>query len=396
MPAGTLPIGPPAVWRGTWGGLAFLFLGRRTAHERANERARVTWSILDIISRNWAIVLIAFTITTLVIVPLLITLKYARIALNIMRTTVPPLARNPLDFVRLEGEELHFPARDGLPLNGMLIKAARETPRKGLIVFAHEFGSDMYSAARYCRALQETGYDVLTFDFRGHGSSPSPPDYTARQWPTDRELDDVRGAVGFALTYLREAGLPEEIGMVGVSRGAGTAILVAEEYPEVKAVFCDGVFSTDTTIEHFMKRWAYIFASVKIVYENHHPAFWRFLRWCMFIFARREFRCRFPSVRKAIQRMEPRPIFFVHGQRDSYLPVEQSRLLYALAPQPKFLWIAPQARHSQAAVLHPETYTALTQRFFDDFLGTKAVPPTDGNASLPAADTSVPVNEVVR
>ena len=59
----------------------------------------------------------------------------------------------------------------------------------------------------------------------------------------------------------------------------------------------DGAFSTDRTIEYFMKRWAYIFAKVKVVYENHHPAFWRFLRWLLFVVARREFRCTFPSVR---------------------------------------------------------------------------------------------------
>lgn len=344
------------------------------------------WSILDIVSRNWAIVLIAGTITTLVIVPLFIILKYVRISLNIMRTTVPPLARNPLDFIRLEGEEIAFLARDGLPLNGMLIRGEPSMPRKGLIVFAHEFGSDMYSAARYCRGLQADGYDVLTFDFRGHGSSPCPPEYTPRQWPTDRELDDIRGAIGYSLTLLREAGLPEEVGVVGVSRGAGAAILVADEYPAIQAVFCDGVFSTDTTIEHFMKRWAYIFASVRVVYENHHPIFWRFLRWAMFLFARREFKCRFPSVRKSIQRMQPRPVFFVHGEKDSYLPVEQSRLLYALAPQPKFLWIAPNARHSQAAVLHPDTYNALTRRFFDDYL---AKPTEDA-----AAPTEQPARSV--
>lgn len=353
--------------------------GQLILERQAIERARVHWSILDIVSRNWAIVLIAFTITTLVIVPLFIILKYVRISLNIMRTTVPPLARNPLDFVRLEGEEVNFPAADGLPLNGMLIRADAAVPRKGLIVFAHEFGSDMYSAARYCRGLQADGYDVLTFDFRGHGSSPCPPEYTPRQWPTDRELDDIRGAIGYILTWLREAGLPEAVGVVGVSRGAGAAILVADEYPAIRAVFCDGVFSTDTTIEHFMKRWAYIFASMRVVYENHHPQFWRFLRWCMFLFARREFGCRFPSVRKAVQRMQPRPVFFVHGEKDSYLPVEQSRLLYALAPQPKFLWIAPNARHSQAAVLHPDTYTELTTRFFDDYL---AAMPEEASTTL--------------
>ena len=329
----------------------------------------IAWFIIDALLRNWAIVAISLTITTLVVLPILILLKYVRISLNIMRTTQPPLTRNPLDYEKLTGEPVDFPAYDGLRLAGMMIPARKDVSRRGMIVFAHEFCSDMHSCARYCRPLVNIGYDVLTFDFRGHGQSPDQPDYTPRQWVSDREVDDMRGALAFAEEWLEHRGLPQEIGVFGISRGACAAIVVAAEDPRVKALVVDGAFSTDTSIEYFMKRWAYIFAKVRVVYENHHPAFWRFLRWTMMAIASREFKCRFPSVRKAIQRMTPRPMLFIHGEKDSYLPVEQSRLLYALAGQPKSLWIAPGARHNQAAVVHPAEYAALTTAFFDRHVG---------------------------
>jgi pimeloyl-ACP methyl ester carboxylesterase len=328
----------------------------------------LAWSILDALYRNWAMVAIVFTIVTLIVVPALVLLKYVRISLNIMRTTAPPLSHGPLDFDRLVGEPVGFPAYDGLPLNGMLIRAAPSVPRRGLIIFAHEFRSDMYSCARYCRPLREAGYDILTFDFRGHGQTEAAPAFTPRQWVTDCELDDMRGAAAFAERWLEEQGLAPGFGVFGISRGACAAILIALENPNIRALVSDGGFSTDTTIEYFMKRWAYIFARVRFVYENHPPVFWRFMRWLMFHFARREFKCRFPSVRKAIRRMSPRPMLFIHGEKDSYLPVEQSRRLYALAPQPKYLWIAPGARHNQAAVLHPDWYSRLTIGFFDRHL----------------------------
>lgn len=332
--------------------------------------------VFDVLARNWALVAFFATLLTLIIVPALIILKYVRISLNIMRNTKPPLARNPLDFDRMSGEPVSFPAYDGLPLAGMLIAAAAGVPRRGLVIFAHEFCSDMHSCARYCRPLQQIGYDVLTFDFRGHGQSESGEGYTPRQWVSDRELDDMRGAVAYAQAWLEERGRQPAIGLFGISRGACAAILAAQENPQIAAIVSDGAFSTDTTIEYFMKRWAYIFARVRIVYENHPPVFWRFLRWCMMLFARREFRCRFPSVRKAIARMTPRPILFIHGEKDSYLPVEQSRRLYALAGQPKSLWVAPGARHNQAAVLHPELYARLTTQFFNRYLAprTSATP----------------------
>jgi pimeloyl-ACP methyl ester carboxylesterase len=328
-----------------------------------------TWQLFTVLTNNWALVAMAFTIVTLVVVPWFVIRKYARISLNILRDTKPPLARGPLDFDRLIGESITFPAYDGLQLAGMLIRANPAVPRRGLIVFAHEFCSDMHSCARYCRPLRLLGYDIFTFDFRGHGESPCPPGYTPRQWVTDHELHDMRGALAWVERRLEDEGLPARVGVVGVSRGACAAIVVAEEDPRVIAMAVDGAFSTDTTIEYFMRRWAYIFATVRVIYENHPPAFWRFLRWTMMCMARREFGVRFPSVRKAIVRMKPRPMFFIHGEKDSYLPVEQSRMLYALAGQPKQLWIAPGARHNQAVVVHPEHYTRRTIAFFNRHLG---------------------------
>jgi pimeloyl-ACP methyl ester carboxylesterase len=299
----------------------------------------------------------------------------------------------------LVGTPVSFTADDGLRLSGMLIRANPHVPRRGMIVFAHEYCSDMYTCARYCRPLQEVGYDVFTFDFRGHGQSENDPAYTSRQWVSDREVADMRSAIAYITDWLDRHDYRREIGLFGISRGACAGILAAEEDPNIRVVVSDGAFSTDRTIEHFMKRWAYIFATVRIVYENHHPAFWKLLRWSMMHFARREFRCTFPSVRKAIQRMTPRPILFIHGERDSYLPVEQSRLLYALAAQPKQLWVAPGARHNQAVALHPGLYARLTVDFFDRHLalmtptprgvveGTNGTPRATRPAAIPLAAT---------
>jgi len=340
----------------------------------------LAWSVLEALLRNWAIVAIASTIVTLLVVPALVILKYVRISLQIMRTTKPPLSRRPLDFERVVGDAVRFTASDGLRLSGMLIRANPLVRRRGMVIFAHEFCSDMYSCARYCRPLQQAGYDVFTFDFRGHGQSDSDPDYSPRQWVSDREIADMRGAVSYVGQWLEEHGYAREIGLFGISRGACAAIVAARTCPEIRAIVADGAFSTDRTIEHFMKRWAYIFAKVRIVYENHHPAFWKFLRWSMMHVARREFRCSFPSVRKVIKHMTPRPILFIHGEKDSYLPVEQSRLLYALAPEPKYFWIAPGARHNQAVLLHCDLYSRVTAGFFDRHLACPLAAPATAAA----------------
>jgi len=325
------------------------------------------WLDWEFFARNWALISILATILTLILLPALIIAKYVRIMLNLIKDTPPPLSMGPRDFEPIYGEIVNFRALDGLSLRGMFLYA-RSARRKGTVIFAHEFGSDMYSCARYCRHLLEAGYDLFTFDFRGHGGSSDEEGYTPRQWVTDREVADVMGAIAFVEDWLEQHNLPVEVGLFGISRGACAAILAAEQYPRVRCIVADGAFSTDSIIEYLMRRWAYIFAKVRFVYENHPPQFWRFLRWIMLACASRKFNCKFPSVRKALKRMSPRPILFIHGERDSYVPVEQTKILYDMASEPKELWIAPNAKHNQSVALWPDEYAARTLAFFDRHL----------------------------
>ena len=321
------------------------------------------------IYRNWALASFVITCASLVVIVWLVLRKYVKIMLNIIRDTPPPLAMGPCDFARIDGERVTFRAFDNLNLCGMFLYGDHGGRSKGMVLFAHEFSSDMYSCARYCRPLLRAGYDVFSFDFRGHGESSGVPGYQPRQWPTEHEVNDMLGAMAYVEDWLEQRGRPVEIGLFGISRGGGAAILAAQNNAAVKAIVTDGVFSSDTTLEYLMKRWAYIFAKVRFVYENHPPQFWRFLRWLLFRECRRKLGCTFPSVRKALMRMLPdRAILFIHGERDSYIPVEQSRLLYNLASHPKFLWVVPGAKHNQSAVLRPEHYAARTVAFFDRFL----------------------------
>lgn len=323
----------------------------------------------DYLARNWALVSILLTLICLLLISWLVLRKYVKIMFNIIRDTPPPLAMGPCDFERIDGERVVFRAFDNINLCGMFLFGDHGGRPKGMVIFAHEFSSDMYSCARYCRPLLEAGYNVFSFDFRGHGESSLQPGYQPRQWPTNHELNDMLGAIAYVEDWLESRGLPPEVGLFGISRGAGAAILAAQNHRSVKAIITDGAFSSDTTLEYLMKRWAYIFAKVRFVYENHPPQFWRFLRWLLFCECRKRLNCTFPSVRKALARMEgPRPILFVHGERDSYIPVEQSHMLYEMAPGPKFLWVVPSAKHNQSAVLRPELYAARTVAFFDHYL----------------------------
>lgn len=357
------------VWRGDSGSI--------TIYGERLKDAIVMLAAGGWIARHWALLAIAATLVSLLICVCWLLTYYIRICLNIFSDTPPPLSMNPVDFQPLEGEIIRFRSYDGTSLRGMHLTAPRGVPYKGTIVFCHEYGSDMYSCARYTRPLLEVGYNVFTFDYRAHGQS-SGKDYTPLQWPSDKELGDTMGACAHVEATLRAEGREASIGLFGISRGAGAGLLAAAADPNIKAVVTDGAFSTETTLTALMKRWAHIFATVKLVYQNHPPAFWNFLCWVLMRFAQPKLKRRFPSVRKALRDMQPRPVFFIHGERDSYIRVDQTELLHETAPSPKYLWIVAKAKHNQAVVTEPRAYAARTIAFFDKHL-----------AGLPVSDECI-------
>ena len=176
------------------------------------------------------------------------------------------------------------------------------------------------------------------------------------------------GALAYIHSYLKQNRRPPDVAVFGVSRGSGAAILASVGNDAVKAVITDGAFSSDTILEHLMRRFATVFARIRVVAENHPPVFWRFLRWLLFREYARRFRCRFPSVRQAVVRLGAKPMLLIHGEKDSYIPVAQSQALYDLASGPKSLWIVPGAKHNLSVVLNPHAYGHRIVRFLDEHL----------------------------
>ena len=325
----------------------------------------VTASAWELIARNWAALTIALTCLSLAVWTCLWLGKYVRICLNLFIDTPPPLALGPLEFDRVAGQEVRFRAFDGTSLRGMWVRRGHA---RGTIIFCHEFGSDMHSCARYTRPLMQAGFDIFTFDFRGHGASSCPGRYRPLQWSSDKELGDVLGAIAHVHQELERQGRPRRIGLFGISRGGAAAILAAATDDSVGAILADGAFSTDAICIGLMKRWAAIFARVRLVYENHPESFWRLLYWLLRQQAQKRMGCRYPSVLRALGDMAPRPIMLVHGARDSYVPVEQTRLLHQAAPSPKYMWIVPRAKHNQSVAIAPEEYAQRTVAFFERHL----------------------------
>jgi pimeloyl-ACP methyl ester carboxylesterase len=275
----------------------------------------------------------------------------------------------PLRVAPRSGEEVRFSASDGLELGGTYVPTPAES-RVGVLVFCHEYLSDRWSFQPYIAPLLDLGFDIFSFDFRDHGASGSASEYRPLQWVSDHEVRDLRAA----LAYLRSRPDrdPAGFGLFGVSRGGGTALVVAAEDPGVWGVVTDGAFPTRGTMNAYIRRWAQIYVSTG--FYGHLPAWiYTFVGWAARVRSQKRLSCRYPSIERAVSRLAPRPWLMIHGAKDTYIGPEIARSLFARAGDPKEFWLVPLAKHNRCREVQPEAYAERIQHFFGRYAPRRAL-----------------------
>ncbi len=259
------------------------------------------------------------------------------------------------------GEDVCFRTPDGLELDGTYYPA-RTAQRAGVIVFCQEYLGDRGSFQPYCEGLREAGFDLFAFDFRNHGTSQTDPNYKPLQWVSDLEILDLRAA----LAYLRSRPDhdPAGVGLLGVSRGGGTALCVAAREPSVWGVVTDGAFPTRGTVFSYVLRWAEIYVGSQAIWERMPLWMFAFAGWAGRVRYQRRIGRRYPNVERAVSRIAPRPWLMIHGEKDAYIIPEIARGLFKYAGNPKELWIVPRAKHNRCRDVDPATYRARVVDFF--------------------------------
>jgi uncharacterized protein len=281
-------------------------------------------------------------------------------------------------------EDVRIRTRDGLQLAGCYLKA--RTPRRGVILFGLEFGSNRWSCLPYCEHLLDDGYDLFAFELRGQGDSPCQPSYEPMQWVTEYEILDTRAAVAYLKS--RPDADPKGIGFFGISKGAGAGLQVAARDSFIRCCVTDGVFAAYTTTIPYMRQWYRIYQPS--TRQGLMPS-WFYGSFGMVALRRieRRLRCRFAHLERAIRRITPRPLFMIHGGDDTYIKPEITRTLFSLARAPKELWIVEGAKHNQAIQLVGAEYRRRVLDFFNLHLGQKSrgtAPPAVESANIVVTD----------
>jgi pimeloyl-ACP methyl ester carboxylesterase len=266
----------------------------------------------------------------------------------------------PAHYTLEGGNDVWFDTADGLKLRGTYLSTTAQE-RRGLIVYGHGYRGNRWNATPYVTKLLERGFDIFTFDFRGHGESPPDTRYRPLQWMTQYEVIDLKAAVDCAIRI--DGTSLDGVGVIGTSRGAVAALCLAAEDHRVCAIVADGAYATDTIQCHFMRRYMSIYSRVAFVWANLSNFALFTYRIGPRLLAGLAQHCRYLNVERRLRRVR-QPIFMIHGRRDSFVPMAVVQKLRALIAGRTKLWLVPGAKHNEAVYLERTEYEQRIEKFF--------------------------------
>ena len=300
-----------------------------------------------------------------------------------MLENAPPLNAGDFDSDP-RATELSFSTEDGLELQACHFRQT-ERESRGLVLFCHELGGSRWSAMSYCEGLFDAGYEILSFDFRNHGTSQKQTGYEPLHWLTEFEVADTRAALKLIRNHddLRN----QPLGIFGISRGGAAAIAAASRDENVKCVACESAYSARTMMSLFSKRWVSLLVPGWVagwVPDWHIEMSLSGGRWYS------EFRrkCRYVHLERHLPALRNRPVLLISGVQDNYVRPEIARSLHeGIGEESAELWMVPKARHNGARPTDSEGYDRRLDEFFSTLTQTQ-----HGDVT----EESTPVSESLR
>ncbi len=218
-----------------------------------------------------------------------------------------------------------------------------------VIVVAHGFfnNKQVFLMKNLAESLKEH-FDVISFDFRGHGKSGGLFGWTSRE---QQDLEAI-------LKYAKEQKY-ERIGVLGFSLGAAVALISASQDHDILSVMAVSAPYDFWQINyHFWE--PDMFADLKLNIGNKGVG--------------KGVRPGNPFAGKVkpihiVSGISPTPVLFVHGSQDWLIKPEHSEKLFKKAKEPKRLVIIPDAGHAERIYdTHPKEFVDLCAQWFEQTL----------------------------
>ncbi len=190
------------------------------------------------------------------------------------------------------------------------------------------------------KRLVGEGYNVLLFDFRGHGESGG-------RWRAEdlgQEYKDVLGAFDYIISERGFA--PDKVGILGFSLGAVASMVASAEDSRIKAVVSDSGYG---------QIWA-------VFIKEEGPRDWLKKIGPILIWSFKKLHIDPPKPIELIPDIRAK-LLFIQGEEDEAVSSDESRKLHEASPGSE-LWIIPGVSHCQSFNARPDEYIRRVREFF--------------------------------
>ena len=247
-------------------------------------------------------------------------------------------------------------AKDGRRLHAIYAAANQPTDKTAFII--HGWTDSAVRMMRYGYMFQhDLGYNMFLPDLNGHGLSEG--EYAQMGW-LDRldviEWLDVANDIFAPKDSLGNKISDTQMVIHGTSMGAATAMCVSGEpqKPFVKAYVEDcgytSVFDEVSGDQHEQSLMQLVIPL----------ASW----WCGI---RHGWTFREAAPLEMVKKSHL-PMFFIHGDKDTFVPTWMVHPLYEAKPDPKEIWLAPGSEHACSYFDYPAEYTQRVQFFLEKYI----------------------------
>lgn len=237
---------------------------------------------------------------------------------------------------------------DNLKLEANYLEATQ--PSNTTIILAHGYRgkSGKVEMAGLAKMYHEKfGYNVLMPDARAHGESEG--ENIGFGWPERKDY------VQWINQVIDRNGEDETIALHGVSMGSSTVLMTSgENLPkQVKSIIADcGYTSMDAELSYQLKAMF------------HLPSFPIIPTASLINKFKEGFYFSEASATNAVAKTDL-PIFYIHGDKDAFVPTYMVDELYEATNSYKEKWIVKGAEHGQAFTVDPTTYEEKVRKFLD-------------------------------